>query len=186
MAARTRLVFILALSIGVSACSTISKKDCVRGDWQTIGFKDGKQGYTTDRLESHAKTCAKVDVTPDAIAYQKGHQAGVLEYCTPQNGSRVGRNNDEYRGVCPEELEYGFLENYVTALRIKLDDLEIERDQVKDQLDEARDERARLGADQPVPKQLRREIDYYQSRLSNLNSERMRINDKIAKWSQKL
>lgn len=167
-------------------CSTISKKDCVRGDWQTIGYKDGKRGYETDRLESHAKTCAKVDVLPNAAEYRAGYAEGIQVYCTPENGSRVGRNDDDYRGVCPGNLEYGFLENYVTALKIKRDDLIIQRDTVKDELEHARDARSRIPAGLEVPRRLRKEIEHLESRLSGINSERRSVNNKIAKWSVKL
>lgn len=183
---RLIVTLILMILLLLGGCSTISKKDCVRGDWQTIGFRDGKQGYDPNRLQNHAKICAKSDVIPDATAYIRGHKVGVRAYCTPENGSAVGRREGDYTGVCPEDLEYAFLENYVTALRVRLDDLEIERDDVKDDLDKKRDERARIRADEIVPKRLQRSIESLEGQLSSLNYQRKSVNEKIAQWSRKL
>lgn len=38
----------------LSGCATLSKEECMVGDWQTIGYNDGVAGYHSERLTSHA------------------------------------------------------------------------------------------------------------------------------------
>lgn len=52
----------------LSSCATLSKQECVVGDWQTIGYNDGVAGHYADRLASHTKACAKASVAPDPQA----------------------------------------------------------------------------------------------------------------------
>ena len=74
-------------------------------DWYQIGAKDGANGHDWNRLASHAKACAKVDITPDRDAWEQGRQAGLQSYCTPANAYRVGSQGSSLKNVCPLELQ---------------------------------------------------------------------------------
>lgn len=103
------LTIILA---GLSGCATMSGDECMTSDWSAIGYEDGARGYTTDRLASHRKACAKHGVTPDFAAYQSGRDQGLVEYCQPSRGFNVGSNGGRYNGVCSVNLEADFLDAY--------------------------------------------------------------------------
>jgi hypothetical protein len=90
----------------------MDKDECRTADWRAIGLEDGAQGRTLDRLGDHRKACAKHNVTPDTDRYIAGRTEGLMSYCTPDNGYRVGRSGEPYRGVCPELKIAGFTAAY--------------------------------------------------------------------------
>jgi hypothetical protein len=101
----------LALA-GLSGCASMSGDECMTSDWAAIGYEDGARGYTSDRLGEHRKACAKHGVTPDFAAYQNGREQGLVEYCQPGRGFRIGSNGGSYNGVCDANLEGDFLDAY--------------------------------------------------------------------------
>lgn len=88
----------------LSACATLTKQECVVGDWQAIGYNDGVAGYYSDRLASHAKACAKTSVTPDYQLWERGRQLGLKQYCTVTSAYNVGRRGRKLNNVCPIAL----------------------------------------------------------------------------------
>ena len=84
----------------LSACATLSKQECMVGDWQAIGYNDGVAGYYSDRLASHAKACAKTSVTPDYQLWERGRQLGLKQYCTVTSAYNVGRRGRKLNNVC--------------------------------------------------------------------------------------
>lgn len=103
------MVLVLA---GLSGCASMSSDECMTSDWAAIGYEDGARGYTTDRISSRRKACAKHGVTLDFAAYQSGREQGLIEYCQPGRGFTVGSNGARYNGVCSVDLEADFLEAY--------------------------------------------------------------------------
>ncbi|WP_201556491.1 DUF2799 domain-containing protein [Psychrobacter sp. 72-O-c] len=88
----------------LSGCATLSKQECVVGDWQAIGYNDGVAGYYADRLASHAKACAKASVVPDYQAWERGRQLGLKQYCTVSSAYNIGRRGRELNSVCPAAM----------------------------------------------------------------------------------
>lgn len=91
-------------------CTTISKDECLQGDWRAIGLKDGAEGHAPSRLARHAETCANFGIAPDQQAYRAGWDEGIGIYCTPLNGFVTGRAGKAYHGLCPAALSGPFLE----------------------------------------------------------------------------
>lgn len=85
----------------LSSCATLSKQQCLIGDWQAIGYNDGVSGYSSERLASHAKACAKASVTPDYLAWERGRKLGLKQYCTTNNAYNIGRRGRKLNNVCP-------------------------------------------------------------------------------------
>jgi len=103
----------LMIALGsLSGCATMSGDECMTSDWSAIGYEDGARGYTTDRFGKHRKACAKHGVTPDFSAYQNGRDQGLIEYCQPNRGFRVGSDGGSYNGVCNVNMEAEFLDAY--------------------------------------------------------------------------
>lgn len=87
----------------LAACNSLSKKDCLAGNWQAIGYSDGVNGYSPNRVADHAKSCAEYHVSPDIEAWEVGRQAGLKHYCTAENAARLGRQGRRVNEVCPSE-----------------------------------------------------------------------------------
>ena len=100
----TQRLAILGSIYLLSACATLTKQECMVGDWQAIGYNDGVAGYYSDRLSSHAKACAKTSVTPDYQLWERGRQLGLKQYCTVTSAYNVGRRGRKLNNVCPIAL----------------------------------------------------------------------------------
>ncbi len=100
----TQRLAILGSIYLLSACATLTKQECMVGDWQAIGYNDGVAGYYSDRLASHAKACAKTSVTPDYRLWERGRQLGLKQYCTVTSAYNVGRRGRKLNNVCPIAL----------------------------------------------------------------------------------
>lgn len=103
---RTSLV-ILAASMMLYGCATLSKQECITGNWEAIGFSDGAAGYSAERLHSHNKACAKAGVSPDYRAWERGRQAGLKQYCTIDNAYQMGKRGYVLNAVCPTDITAG-------------------------------------------------------------------------------
>lgn len=106
------LLVCLAALLGLSGCATLSEGECRTADWHQLGRQDGAQGQPRARLFEHREACAEYGIRPDAEAYYRGRERGLLDYYTPASGFRQGREGARYRGVCPALLEPDFLEHY--------------------------------------------------------------------------
>ena len=112
MSSKWGLIWLAIVLGSLSGCATMSSEECMASDWSAIGYEDGARGYTTDRFGRHRKACAKHGVTPDFSAYQNGRDQGLIEYCRPNRGFRVGSNGGSYNGVCNVNMEADFLDAY--------------------------------------------------------------------------
>lgn len=101
-----------ATAVALGSCATMSEDQCLAGAWSESGFKDGQAGHEPGRLAEHAEACAKFGVAPDERAYFAARDAGLREYCTPRGGFEAGRKGNEYKGVCPADLERSFVPAY--------------------------------------------------------------------------
>jgi hypothetical protein len=104
------LVVIVLLALG--GCASLSEKECRTADWESVGYIDGTRGYGIGRIADHSEACAKISITPDHKLYEEGRNRGLEEFCTPRNGMRIGEQGSSYGGVCPLDLEPGFLRGY--------------------------------------------------------------------------
>lgn len=108
-------------SLLLSSCATLSKNECLNADWLTIGYEDGVQGRSRNRIGSHRKACAEHGITPDLTAYQQGYHKGLVNFCTPGNGYRRGHRGFKYTGVCQGDFEQDFLQGYRAGREIYLE-----------------------------------------------------------------
>lgn len=117
-------LIILASLVG---CSSLSKNECMRGDWQTVGYQDGSKGYIAgDRMNSHNKACNEYGVHVNRSVYLQGYQSGLIAYCTPHKGFEVGLHGNYYGNVCPKNLEYKFMQGLVIGKEANLYQREID------------------------------------------------------------
>ena len=109
---RCRSVLVMLAAIGLAGCASISKEECRAIDWRTVGYEDGATGQGVERLSGRRQACAKHGVVPDLAAYRLGREEGLLEFCQPANGFRVGTSGRGYGGACPQQLAAEFSEAY--------------------------------------------------------------------------
>lgn len=107
-----QLFSIVAFVTTLSACTTMSKDECMHADWYLKGLADAGDGYALDRIVDHGKACARVAVAPNRRDYEAGHQKGARLYCVPNKGYSEGRRGRQYHGICPAGLENNFLRAY--------------------------------------------------------------------------
>lgn len=106
------LAILASVTLLMQGCATMSGQECMVSDWRAVGYEDGVRGQTADRVGQHRKACAKHGITPDLDAYQAGREAGLREFCNPDNGFDLGSRGGSYRGVCPPDLADDFLAAY--------------------------------------------------------------------------
>ncbi len=107
-----KTIFVVATILAANGCATLDKSECENADWQIIGLEDGAEGKTPSYIGEHRSACAQHDITPDYSAYKTGYDAGLKQYCTATNGFLIGEEGNEYKGVCPPELEQPFIRGY--------------------------------------------------------------------------
>ncbi len=108
-----RLLGALTGVLALAGCATkMSEEDCAVADWAALGDADGRAGEAREAFGRRAERCATFGVTADYDSYFAGRERGIQAYCTPQSGYEAGRSGGDYRGVCPADVEPGFLSEY--------------------------------------------------------------------------
>ena len=105
---KSGIVIILVGLMILTGCATLSKEECLRGDWRGLGLKDGVNGEAAIQIEKHRKACAEHGIRPDERLYMDGHAEGLREYCQIENAFRSGLNGRRYQGVCPPAISLLF------------------------------------------------------------------------------
>ena len=115
----SKFVLLLMISLATSACvSTPETIVCPHRDWFEVGRQDGTLGKDFQELFNYQKQCANSKNRPDPILYTNGRNAGLIEYCSPQNALEAGRLGQKYHEVCPEYLEQEFLDYFTKGQKI--------------------------------------------------------------------
>jgi hypothetical protein len=96
----------------------MSEKECLSTDWRTVGYEDGVNGYSGDRIGRYRNACSEHGVTPNLAEYQAGRDQGLRDFCKPANGFRVGARGAGYSGVCPAELDQPFVDAYQSGRQL--------------------------------------------------------------------
>ncbi len=143
----------LGSALAISGCATLSKDQCLMGDWYEIGVQDGAAGYAPDRLAQHREACAEYRVRPDREAYRAGWDDGIGAYCTPERGYQEGRRGASYGQVCPPPLEWAFLQGYRNGQQVyqqeqRLRQLEQEKERKRQEIRKRDEDRRKADDDQ--------------------------------------
>lgn len=146
-----KALYLVIVATALAGCATMNEAECVSVDWQTVGYEDGVAGFGGDRIAQHRKACAKHGITPDLVGYQAGREAGLREYCTPENGFRIGSRGNSYAGVCPADLGPGFSNAYESgrhlhSLSVRVNSATNQLESKRRELDRVEDEIVRRTA----------------------------------------
>lgn len=110
----------------MSGCASLSESQCVAGDWETVGYRDGLAGKQSTQLLQHQNACVKHGSVPDRIAYLAGWDDGVRQFCLPGNGFNTGEAGRAFAGVCPDDLQDAYYAAYQEGRRLYLATSEID------------------------------------------------------------
>ncbi len=154
---------LIAVVAGLSGCASLSQEECLAGNWRTIGYEDGAQGQPAERVGEHRQACERHGVSPNLELWRLGYDEGLVAYCTPDNGFRVGAAGGAYHGVCRGPQGDGFLAGlrdgqYFYDAKDHLAGLESDRARIGDEIGELQREADRLRGvigDRDAPKDVR-------------------------------
>jgi len=109
-------LLLLALSVLLAGCAVISEDECRAGNWYERGVQDGARGRNQAVVGEIAQQCGEYGVQVDSEAWFRGHEEGVEQFCTPDNGYRYGRQGRRYNGVCSGPTADLFVNAYQQGL----------------------------------------------------------------------
>jgi hypothetical protein len=118
-----KLVPAIAVLLTVAGCSSnpsVTESQCIAGDWQTVGYRDGVNGLRSTQLLQHQDACVQHDVIPDRTTYMVGWKQGVREYCNPHNAFTTGERGQLYYNVCPAAMDHDFQVAYQNGRELYL------------------------------------------------------------------
>jgi len=185
------LIVTIAVTVTGCASDSVSESQCIAGDWQTVGYRDGANGYRSTQLLEHQNACVKHGVIPDRTAYMAGWTQGVREYCDANNGYDAGERGDGYNNLCPDDQRQAFLTAYhagrqLYLARSEVDELEQQIGQREVRLDEITAELVSSASQQldPTLTPVAR-VDLLAA-MERLAEERGRINAELPTLRQQL
>ena len=84
----------------LSACTSLSKEQCVAGQWYDMGYTDGIKGRLRTQFNDYAKACHSYGVTPSLIDYDMGRERGLVDFC--MNSTKP---NLRYTMLCQRSID---------------------------------------------------------------------------------
>jgi len=151
-----RISFLIMLALGLNGCASLSKEQCLAGNWSQIGQSDGRQGYKLASLDAHFKACAEHGIRPNPQEYKQGYNKGLNTYCTPTNARHVGEAGNTYHYVCPADKEEAFLRQYRYGKELR--EAQNKIDSARSDL-ESKEEKLRVEKNASIRTSLRSEIE---------------------------
>lgn len=128
---RPQVAFIVMLLSVLAGCSTLSKKECLEGDWYKQGHRDGSRGYKAKRVASHQKSCTKHGKPINLSEYRRGRKDGLLRFCTRDKGYNEGSSGAALKDVCSPSRKREFLSGYLAGIASAISHAELELQQAK-------------------------------------------------------
>ncbi|WP_051278809.1 DUF2799 domain-containing protein [Chitinilyticum aquatile] len=180
---KTALLVLSALCL--SGCAALTESECRVGDWYGLGLRDGQQGRTS-QIAAYYEACRDLGVKPLLADYNRGRNQGLLAYCTPENGYRVGLAGDSDNAVCPAALQPAFqrahergrqrylIVSEISSLEYEQDRLDRERWKLEERIaradkeDERRHLLSRLRSIQDEQRRDQRRMESLRYQLDNL------------------
>ena len=109
-------IFIFIISFNYHS---LTKQDCMKGNWFNVGKKDVYLGFKPNRINHHKKTCLKYKLKVDPVQYAEGRLEGLKLFCTEESGYHWGRTNRENPQICPDSTSNLFLKGHRRGKRAR-------------------------------------------------------------------
>lgn len=142
-------MLLCASAVLLVGCASVSKEECLTGNWDEIGYRDGTNGRTQDYIQRHVKACSRVDVVPNMSVWNAARLRGVPVYCVPERAYTEGRSGRDVSPVCAPDVMPALLAANDKGQRYyrigqEIHDLEEKVDRLEDQQIEAEDDRKKF------------------------------------------
>lgn len=166
------IAFFPALAaVALMGCASMSESECRVADWGRVGLADGSRGESESRLAAYSDDCGKIGITPDATAYRKGWDVGIVRFCTPANGWNEGRQGHTSKvAACQGQTGFEAFSRYFDAgMQVYRTNEEMERNAQESNRLQKRLDTATSDDDKRRARQELRDLDrqqlYLRSRL---------------------
>ena len=167
------VLLLLPIALLLAGCESMSVSECKVADWARVGMADGARGGDERRIAAYTEDCGKVGIVPNAAAYRRGWDTGIVQFCTPANGWREGTQGHAGKAsVCQGQAGFAGFARYLeaglqvhrTQERMQRNASESERLQKKLEESKSDDEKKDLRSDL-------RQLDHDQVRLRKVLTE---------------
>ncbi|MBK6593047.1 MAG: DUF2799 domain-containing protein [Burkholderiales bacterium] len=170
MTLSTKNIVLIVFALLLSGCESMTVSECKVADWSRVGAADGAKGESDRRIADYTEDCGKAGIVPNAKAYRRGWDVGIVQFCTAANGWREGvQGHSSKASVCQGQTGYSAFSRYLEAglevyrlnEKIQRNTREIARLQDKLEASKKDDEKKDIRADL-------RHLDREQFRLRNM------------------
>ena len=115
---KTLKIVTISLILTTTGCASLSREDCLYGDWFGIGITDGREGAIASNFVRHQDACRSHGVEPDKAQYLAGREQGLQQYCQLDNAIDIGLRGIRYQSVCPTALDVAMRRYNDTAYQV--------------------------------------------------------------------
>jgi hypothetical protein len=172
---------IIALTSLVSGCATLSETDCISGNWQQIGYQDGKSGRDSDYILKHESSCIEYGVEADRLAYERGRQEGLTRYCTSSNGYNRGVRGGHPNLSCSSQQFPQYYNGLYQGLVVHYDDIQYELNEAYKEHD-ILSEVFRRVKDEEEKQRIDDELEDLDKEIDSLERERNQADSLISRY----
>jgi hypothetical protein len=167
---KLKALALVALVAGVAAltgCETMSAEECKIADWRSLG----------------SESCGERGFSADPVAYNVGFDAGMYQFCRPENGFSVARRGASFSGACPRELAGEFYLAYQDGQRVRVAEQSLQS--ARDDVSRITSERSRIDDDIRARENNLRDATTdedrrrHRSEIERLQRERRNLNDDL-------
>jgi hypothetical protein len=131
-------ILFLVASILLTSCSTMSQSECTMANWSVVGQNDGETGKKSSHYSQYQNDCGEFGISVDIDSYISGWETGIAQYCTRENGYRVGTSGVFYQNSCPAKYEDEFFSAFQMGRTIHREQSQI--NQIRNQIQRTGDE----------------------------------------------
>ncbi len=126
------LALLIATTLLISACATVTKETCNEIDWYQMGYDFGFDGghngdisTSFSSFQYYDTRCSELGMKGDLEAFEKGKKDGLARFCTSDRASRHGAKLIDPSSYCKNNFpEYmGF---YIQGVKSQKDGLKSE------------------------------------------------------------
>ncbi len=171
----------IALVSLMSGCATLSETECISGNWEQIGYQDGKSGRDKDYILNHESACLEYNVELDRLAYEQGRQDGLERYCTSSNGYNRGFRGSHPNLSCHSHQFPQYYDGLYQGFVVRFDDIQHELSEAHKEHDILSEVYRRVEDDEEKQR-IDNELDDLDQDISSLQRELQKVDDLINRY----
>ncbi len=110
---RAMIAMILPATLLLSGCSgNVKEVSCASKDWRQAGYETAHEGKSVRTFDTLKSACETPPGEAQKRQFIDGFTHGIIEYCSYENGYKVGAANEPMRDVCPTEVRENYAKGY--------------------------------------------------------------------------